>query len=141
MARVALGQTVTLISAYDSDQRGQGTVTRLSPVIDATTGTFRVTIEVDSSSTKLRPGQFVEVKIEVERHENVLTVARPAVVYEDGLPVVFRMIDPPPPEEKKDEEGDEEKASGWLTSSVTKEPSESEEEKEEELPKMTERVA
>lgn len=107
MGKVILGQSVTLISAYDAERTSKGTVVRLSPVIDATSGTFRVTVDLDSDQTTLRPGQFVEVNIEVERREQVLTVPKNAVVYEDGLPVVFTMVDPPPPEEDEDKEGEE----------------------------------
>ena len=104
MGKVKLGQKVSLISAYDAERSANGTVVRLSPVIDATSGTFRVTVNLDAGQETLRPGQFVEVNIEVERREQVLTVPRNAVVYEDGLPVLFTMVDPPPPEEESEED-------------------------------------
>lgn len=114
MGKIVLGQSVTLISAYDSERTSKGTVVRLSPVIDAASGTFRVTVDLDSGQTTLRPGQFVEVNIEVERRDQVLTVPKNAVVYEDGLPVVFTMVDPPPPEEEEDkDEKDADATPSW----------------------------
>jgi len=104
MGKVILGQTVTLISAYDEALEAKGSVVRMSPVIDAASGTFRVTVDLESGQDTLRPGQFVEVKIEVERREQVLTVPKNAVVYEDGLPVVFVMVEPKPPEDDEDSE-------------------------------------
>jgi membrane fusion protein (multidrug efflux system) len=99
VARVQVGQPVLLESAYDPDLVGKGIVTRVSPVIDATTGTFRATIELQEGA--LRPGQFVNAHIEVDRHRDVLTVPRDALVWEDGKPVVFVMV--PAPEDETDD--------------------------------------
>ena len=93
LPRVATGQPVTLVSAYDPDVQTTGSVTRVAPVVDATSGTFRVTVDLDPGQSVLRPGQFVSVEIEVDRHDDVLVVPREAVVYEDGAPVVYRMVE------------------------------------------------
>lgn len=111
LGRVTREQPVRLVSAYDSNVWADGTVTRLSPVVDASSGTFRVTVGV-SDPARLRPGQFVSVQIEVDRHRDVLVVPKPAVIYEDGVPVVYRVADAP--EEEADEESaDEEPSGGW----------------------------
>ncbi|MBX2796964.1 MAG: efflux RND transporter periplasmic adaptor subunit [Myxococcales bacterium] len=114
LARVALGQPTRLISAYDDEIWTTGEVSRLSPVVDAASGTFRATIGVPDPG-KLRPGQFVSVKIEVDRHAEVLVVPKEALVYEDGLPVLYRIV--PAPEEEDDdedaEEGDDGGGGGW----------------------------
>ncbi|NCG21454.1 MAG: efflux RND transporter periplasmic adaptor subunit [Rhodobacterales bacterium] len=60
---VAVGQPATLTSAYDETRQATGTVQRIAPVIDPTSGTFRVTIEVDPEQEVLRPGQFVTVDL------------------------------------------------------------------------------
>ena len=116
MSRVQVDQAVRLNSAYDESQEAVGRVERVAPVVDAASGTFRVTISLDASQSLLRPGQFVTVQIEVERRTQVLTVPRPSVVYEDGLPVVYRMIDKPPEEEdeKKEDDASKEKSS-WFS--------------------------
>ena len=98
-------QTVTLAGTYDRESRATGSVLRVSPVVDQTTGTIRVTIAVDpmdGDGLQLRPGQFVEVRIEVDRHEDVLTIPRKAVQWLDGSPIAWRVIDRP---EGKDDEG------------------------------------
>ena len=89
-------------------------MSRLSPVIDPGTGTFRVTIELDPGQRSLRPGQFVGVELEVDRHEDVVTVAKKAVVYEDGRPVVYRLIPRPEEEEKDSEKETKDKERGGL---------------------------
>ena len=111
MGKVKVGQRVSLVSAYDTERSANGAVARLSPVIDATSGTFRVTVNLDAGQETLRPGQFVEVNIEVERREQILTVPKSAVVYEDGLPIVLTMVDPPPPEDDSQADEDAESAS------------------------------
>lgn len=95
LPRVFVGQPVTLVSAYDPNVKTTGVVGRVAPVVDPTSGTFRVTVDLSQDQTVLRPGQFVSVEIEVDRHDNVLVIPREAVVYEDGSPVAYRMIDKP----------------------------------------------
>lgn len=104
IGRVSLEQPVRLVSAYDEEVWTTGAVARLSPVVDAASGTFRATVSV-SEPGRLRPGQFVSVQIEVDRHQDVLVVPKRALLYQDGVPVVFRVTDPPAEEEDEDGEG------------------------------------
>jgi membrane fusion protein, multidrug efflux system len=131
LAKVKVGQPARLESAYDTAVTGSGSVERIAPVVDATTGTVRVTVRLAPDSA-LRPGQFVRVAIEVDRHEGVLTVPRRALVWEEGKAYVFRIGEVGPEDEEKPEEGEEKKAEGgfsfklpWATE---------EEEKPEEIP-------
>jgi membrane fusion protein (multidrug efflux system) len=99
LGRVRDGQTARLVSAYDSDRSAEASVTRIAPVVDATSGTFRVTLTLADDQDVLRPGQYVSVHLEVERREDVLTVPTSAVLYEGGRPFVFVMVEAPPEEE------------------------------------------
>ena len=99
---------MTLAGTYDREARATGSVLRVSPVVDQTTGTIRVTIAVDPMSEdgpQLRPGQFVEVRIEVDRHDDVMTIPRKSVQWLDGSPIAWRVVDRP---EGKDDDGE-----GW----------------------------
>jgi len=107
IARVKVGQTARLVSAYDSDVWTHGVVTRVAPVVNASSGTFRVTVALDAHQTALRPGQYVSVELEVDRHQDVVIVPRKALIYEDGTPIVYRMA--PKPEEEAEEEADAKK--------------------------------
>lgn len=98
LARVRVGQAARLQGAYDAAAVASGSVDRISPVVDPQSGTVRVTVRVDAAGTQLRPGQFVKVRLEVDRHEDVLTVPRRAVVWEDGEPLAWLVVDAPPPE-------------------------------------------
>jgi len=86
--RITPGRRVELV-LDSSNERLQGTIDLVSPVIDATTGTIKITVSIPSYPPGTRPGDFAEVRIETERHEDALLVPRGAVVTEQGEPVVF----------------------------------------------------
>ena len=116
LPRIRQGQTAMLTGAYDDDARASGTIERVSPVVDPQSGTVRVTISVDPEQTALRPGQFVKVRVEVDRHDDVLTIPRRALVYQDGEPIAWLVVDGEAPEvtEEDDEPADEQEAPGFL---------------------------
>lgn len=133
LARVAVGQPATIVSAYDEAVGASGRVERVAPVVDAQTGTVRVTVSIDPGQTVLRPGQYVSVRVEVARHEAVLTVPRRAVVWEEGRSFVYTLLEGPPPGEEDEAEEEpeaEEKKGGWSFNFGGDE----EEEKEPEVP-------
>ncbi len=111
LPRIREGQAVLLSGAYDEDQSADGRVQRVSPVVDATTGTVRVTIAVDPDEQALRPGQFVKARVEVDRHEGVRTMSRRALVWDDGEPIAWKIIAAAAPAPPEDADG-EDKADG-----------------------------
>jgi membrane fusion protein (multidrug efflux system) len=70
-----------------------GEVTRISPVVDPETGTFRVTAEIDDPQGVLKPGLFGRVEILYDLHENVPMIPRSAVITEDQISHVFVIED------------------------------------------------
>lgn len=108
LGRISVGQSAALAGAYDDSTSVLGTVERVSPVVDPMTGTVRVTVAVhdsDQSGTiALRPGQFVKVQLEVDRHDDVLTIPRRALVWEDGDPIAWMVVEAHPPEPPEGEE-------------------------------------
>jgi membrane fusion protein (multidrug efflux system) len=107
LAKVRVGLPAKLTSAYDAAATGAGVVERVAPVVDAASGTFRVTVRLDAPAegaapvVSLRPGQFTSVKIEVDRRENVLTLPRRALVWEEGKSYVFQVVETTKEEEDK----------------------------------------
>lgn len=145
LARVQLGQPVTLEGAYDASATSTGQVLRVSPVVDPATGTARVTIAVDPGQTALRPGQFSRVRIQVDRRDGVLTIPRQALVWEDGEPVAFRVEDAPPEEDeaKEGEEGEKKEESPGLAEQIAAffQGEDEDKKEEEEKPTFPRRVA
>ena len=81
-------QPVDLV--LDSDgTRLTGRIKLISPVIDPTSGTIKLTIEVDQYPPATRPGDFAQVKVVTERREGVLLVPREAVLTDKGESVVY----------------------------------------------------
>jgi len=66
-----------------------GVVTRISPVVDPATGTFRVTAEIKDPNRILKPGLFGRVDILYDLRKNVPLVPRAAVITEDEASHVF----------------------------------------------------
>jgi membrane fusion protein (multidrug efflux system) len=108
LPRIRVGQSVSLSGAYDESATASGVVQRVSPVVDAATGTVRVTIGVNPEGSALKPGQFAKVRLEVDRHPNVPSFPRRGLLYDEGEPVVWKVIEakaPETPTEGEPEEG------------------------------------
>jgi RND family efflux transporter MFP subunit len=88
-AFLELGQPVTLTPRALPDQSFAGRIQRLSPMVDTETGTVTVRIEAAEVPKRARPGAFVTVSTERERHSNVPVIPKRAVVREIGAAFAF----------------------------------------------------
>ena len=66
-----------------------GKVKLINPRIDTQTGTVKVTVEAYDDSLRLKPGMFVEVRINIGHKDNVLVVPRKSVLYKQNKTYVF----------------------------------------------------
>ena len=95
--RLQPGQPVQIVIDALAGDPVLATVTRVSPIVDPQTGTFKLTIEIRDSSRRIKPGMFGRMNIVYDQHINVLQVPRSAVieradsaslfVVEDGIAV------------------------------------------------------
>lgn len=77
--RIRIGQPAHLrVEAYPGD-RFSAEVARLRPTVDAGTGTFTTTLEVDGQG-KLRPGMFASVYLQTNTHDDAIVIPRDALV-------------------------------------------------------------
>ena len=74
-------------------QRIMAAVTRVSPIVDPQTGTFKITIEIRDEERRIKPGMFGRMSIVYDRHENVLQLPRSAIVEDRGEQTVFVVED------------------------------------------------
>lgn len=81
-------QPVQLVVDSTGD-RLEGHILLVSPVVDATSGTIKVTVEIRNFPQSTRPGDFAEVSIVTDRHEGVLIVPRIAVQTDHEERVVY----------------------------------------------------
>jgi len=78
------------------------TVTRVSPIVDPDTGTFKIAIEIHGADRHIKPGMFGRVRIVYDQHENVLQIPRSAIletadetsvfIVQDGVGVRTRIV-------------------------------------------------
>lgn len=91
--RVAVGQPADIVGKAAKNRQGVGEVQRIAPVVDATTGTVKVTIglpdELAGGATGFLPGMYAEVTLTTEVHADVPIVPKPALVHEDEQTFVF----------------------------------------------------
>jgi membrane fusion protein (multidrug efflux system) len=91
--KLRVGHTATLrVDAYPNESF-VGRIERISPVLDASTGTFKVTIEVRDRSLRLKPGMFTRIRIIYDTHPATLLVPKEAVMAEDDESNVFVIRD------------------------------------------------
>lgn len=83
------GQQVSLEADALPGKKFEGTILRIAPVVDAASGTFRVTCEFHDKSGQLKPGMFTRVEIVYDQRNDALTVPRSALLEEDGETAVF----------------------------------------------------
>lgn len=93
LAKLERGLPATLHFDALPGQTFEGRVALISPVVDATSGTVRVTVEVRDPSRTIKPGMFARVHVQYDRHEDALLVPRRAVVEEDDVLSVYVVVD------------------------------------------------
>ncbi|MCB1573099.1 MAG: efflux RND transporter periplasmic adaptor subunit [Xanthomonadales bacterium] len=86
------GQLVNMRVDSIPDHVFEGRIQRISPVVDSTTGTFRVTCEFRDASGRLKSGMFGRLEIVYAKHDDVLTIPRAALIEEDGETAVFQVV-------------------------------------------------
>jgi RND family efflux transporter MFP subunit len=86
--RVRPGQKATIALGAGSEQ-AEGEVLRVSPVVDNSTGTVKVTLTLQPPSRLFKPGAFVRADIETDSREKTTLIPKRALVQQDGQTFVF----------------------------------------------------
>ena len=89
IGRIRTGQQAYLTTDNLRDLRFEAAIKRVSPAVDAKSGTFKATVGVKDPTDRLRPGMFVSVHIVTETHDNALLIPKSAVIYDNGQPHAF----------------------------------------------------
>ncbi|NIM01641.1 MAG: efflux RND transporter periplasmic adaptor subunit [Acidobacteria bacterium] len=87
----------TGLPAHVSAQAAPGldyacTVKRIAPIVDAKSGTVKVTVAV-GAKPGLRPGMYVDVNLITTTHNEAVLVPKRAVVYDNDQMYVYRLKD------------------------------------------------
>ncbi len=68
-------------------------VSRVSPIVDPQTGTFKLTVEIADPERRIKPGMFGRISVVYDVHENALQIPRSAIIEEAGSKSVFVIED------------------------------------------------
>ena len=71
----------------------EGRVARINPVVDAGSGTVKVTVAMNNSDGRLRPGMFGRLQVQYDRREAALLIPKDAVLIEDASASVFTVAE------------------------------------------------
>ena len=66
-----------------------GQIARISPVVDAATGTFKVTVETADPSGALKPGMFARFDVVYDMRKNAILIPRASIVEDEANQTVF----------------------------------------------------
>lgn len=89
LSKVHKQQKATLVMTALEDQPVSAYVERISPVIDAKTGTFKVTLRVPNHSNHLKAGMFAQVKLNYDTRNGATLLPRRALLAIDDKVNVF----------------------------------------------------
>lgn len=71
----------------------EGVITLVSPIVDAATGTVKITAEIRNPPAGIRPGDFAQVKIVTERRKDAVVVPSNAIVEDQGAKIAYVVSD------------------------------------------------
>jgi membrane fusion protein (multidrug efflux system) len=93
LGHVRKGQAAYITSDHIRGEHFTGSIKRVSPVVDAQSGTFKVTIAVNNKKNMLKAGMFINSHIITETHDDAILVPKTAIIYENELMSVFVVKD------------------------------------------------
>lgn len=81
---------------FDSQpEKVTGYIQRMDPIVDSSTGTFKVVVVLDDTTEKsnkrLRPGLFGKIKVILDSRENTMLLSKNGLVHEDQKSYVYQI--------------------------------------------------
>jgi membrane fusion protein, multidrug efflux system len=90
---VRTGQETTVKLGSNVYEELSARVARLSPVVDQSTGTLKITVELNNARGAFKPGAFVRVEIKTDTRDETVLIPKKALVEEDGSHFVYVAAD------------------------------------------------
>lgn len=91
--RIDPGRKASIFVDALAGEEFTATVSRVSPVVDPATGTFKISIEITDPTRRLKPGMFGRINIVYDMHEDAMRIPRSAIVEEAGQSAVYVVAD------------------------------------------------
>ena len=89
ISKIALGQACQISLDAWPGEYFRGSVTEISPVVDAASRTMEVRVNVDNPGSKLKAGMFAKVRVVTNARNNIVKVPAAALVQRAGENFVF----------------------------------------------------
>ena len=95
LASLRIGQQASIIQQHQGTTSNiiDAKVLRISPVVDAQSGTFKVTLAVPNEDATLKAGMFTRVELKYDTHLDVLTVPYNALINQDNTQALYVIKD------------------------------------------------
>ena len=90
---VKLGQNAAITVEAFSNEKFEGIVTEVSPVLDIDTRSAPVEITIDDKDKKLRSGMFANIKLMIDEHKGVPVILKEAVIGKEPDTYVYSVVD------------------------------------------------
>jgi membrane fusion protein (multidrug efflux system) len=89
LPELRIGQSARIEVETYPDRGFEGRILRISPTVDSSSGTVKVTIQVNRPGQMLRPGMFGTVHIATETRPDALVIPKKAITRERDLNFVY----------------------------------------------------
>jgi len=93
LSNVKLEQKANLSFSARKHQLYQASVRSISPVIDSSSGTFKVILSIDNNKQELKPGMFAQIALTFATHDNAFTIASDAIITLDNNSKIYVVRD------------------------------------------------
>ena len=93
LQKIKVGQKVLMDIDAIPNVTFEGAVERISPVVDRSTGTFRVVVLLRDQANRIKPGMFARVRVVYDVRDQTMVVPKLAVLNDGGRNSVFVVND------------------------------------------------
>lgn len=93
LSNVELDQQASLSFSARKNQTYQAIVRSISPVIDPTSGTFKVILSIGNNEQELKPGMFAQIALTFATHNDTFTIASDAIITMDNNSKIYLVKD------------------------------------------------
>ncbi|MFC2076513.1 efflux RND transporter periplasmic adaptor subunit [candidate division KSB1 bacterium] len=93
IGRISLGQAALVEVEAAPGRQFEGQVDMISPIVDPTSGTVKVTIKIHQRDRILSPGMFAQVFIVTDTRPNALVISKKALILEGDVDYVYLLED------------------------------------------------
>lgn len=89
LADIRLNQLVEITNYNIANDTIKGSISQISPVVDADSRTFRSVLQIENTKHLLRPGMFIKAAILSEKRDSTIVIPKETIISRQDGKVVF----------------------------------------------------